>query len=90
MLWQDDLRPLLHLDATREAETNAFIVDRMKAALDINKACATEEQRLEYLTGLAYVAPPLDNKSGMISRVAKRLGVRRGRRSKNRAAAFCV
>ena len=38
MLWQDDLRPLLHLDATREAETNAFIVDRMKAALDINKA----------------------------------------------------
>ena len=42
----------------REPETNAFIVDRIKAALDVNKACATEEQRREYLIGLAYVAPP--------------------------------
>lgn len=85
LLWQDGLRPLLHSDATREAETNAFIVNRVKAALDVNKACATEEQRCEYLTGLAYVAPPrlaVGDKSGMISRVAKRLGVRRGRRSK--------
>ena len=38
----------------REPETNAFIVDRIKAALDVNKACATEEQRREYLIGLAY------------------------------------
>ena len=82
---QDELREYLHSDATRDAETNAFIVDRIKAALDVNKACATEEQRREYLTGLAYVAPPRGvsgDKSGMIRRVSKRLGVRRGRRSK--------
>lgn len=69
----------------REAETNAFIVDRVKAALDVNKACATEEQRREYLTGLAYVAPPRlasRDKAGMIRRVAERLNVRRGRRSR--------
>ena len=69
----------------RDAETNAFIVDRLVAALGVSKACATEQQRQEYLTGLTYVAPPrvhAGDKSGMIRRVAKRLNVRRGRRSK--------
>lgn len=55
---QEELSPLFHSEATRDAETNAYIVDRVKAALDVNKACATEEQRREYLIGLAYVAPP--------------------------------
>ena len=79
---------LLHSDATREAETNAFIVDRVKAALHVNKACATEEQRCEYLTGLAYVAPPrlaARNKSGMIPRVAERLHGRAARTALKKA-----
>ena len=57
-LSQDRLRPLLNLATTREAETDAFIVERIKAALATNKACTTEEQRREYLICLAYVAPP--------------------------------
>ena len=50
---QDDLLPLLHSEATRDAETNAFIVERIKAALAVNKACATEQQRREWDADIA-------------------------------------
>ena len=76
---------MLHSSTTRQAETDAFIVDRFKAALGVLKATSTEQQRQEYLTALALIAPPRtkerDN-SGMARPIAERLEVRRGKRSK--------
>jgi hypothetical protein len=61
-----------------EAETNAYIADRAKAALQTLKWCRTEQQRVEYHIALAVVAPrPCDS---MLDRVAKRLGIRYGAR----------
>ena len=55
---QDDLSELLHSSTKRQAETDAFIVDRFKAALGVLKACSTEQQQQEYRTALALIAPP--------------------------------
>ena len=55
----------------------------------MNKSCKTEQQRQAYLIGLAHVAPPRlegRDREGMIRRVAERLGVARGKRSKKRGA----
>lgn len=53
-------------------------MEYIKAALHILKACATEQQRLQYGVLLAAAAPPLlkrGDKAGMIRKVAARLQV---------------
>lgn len=83
--WQEEVVCLLDpKDSHRDAATNACIVDNIKGALRVNSACSTEQQRSEYLIGLAYVAPPRlqqGDKSGMIRRIAERLELKRGRSS---------
>mmetsp|Transcript_47642 Transcript_47642/g.125862 ORF Transcript_47642/g.125862 Transcript_47642/m.125862 type:complete len:691 (-) Transcript_47642:17-2089(-) len=66
--------------ADRDAETEHAIVDLMEQGLAMHKPCSTEQQRVEYLTGLAYVAPARD--SGWYTRIAKRLKVHWGTHKK--------
>jgi hypothetical protein len=85
------VRAQLDQEKERAAETNAYIVDRIKAALDVLKACQSEEQRREYLITLAAVAPPRagqGDQTGKAYRVSERLCVRRGKRQCGRPYAF--
>ena len=65
-----------------------YIVDRFKVALHILKRCGTEAQRKEYALLLRAVASPLakrGDKSGMGTKVAKRLEVPYGYREQKHA-----
>ena len=65
------------------AAIGTCIVEYLKEALQVVKACGTEEQRLEYGILLRGVAPPLRKRgdsSGMAAKVAARLEVPYGRR----------
>lgn len=58
-------------------------MNRARAAILVLKRCASEEQRVEYLTVLSALAPERELercKTGMIQCVAERLGVQRGAR----------
>ena len=71
-------------EAVEQATTDAYIVDRIKAALYVLKHCQSETARVEYGTILAALAPERLGeraRGGMIRRVAMRLGVQRGTRS---------
>lgn len=84
---QDELRALLHVRSTRETETAAYVGERVRDAIQVNKKCATEQQRQEYLIGLAHCAPPrlaAADQAGMLRRVSEFLGVARGKRSQKR------
>ena len=72
----------------REAETNAKIVDLFVAAMCEPKKCKSEQQRKEYLIGLAYVMPPRlqEGERGWIRRICDRLDVQRGKRSSSLGA----
>jgi hypothetical protein len=86
---QEDLREQLHSDATREAEMNKFIVDRIAEVLAVNKACKTKEQQEAFLFGLKHVVPLRVKKgdhSGMMTRIAERFELSRGKRSKKHGA----
>ena len=67
-----------------QAETDAYIIERVKAVLHVLKYCQSEEARIEYGILLAALAPERlasgDHK-GMIKQVAERLSVQRGTRS---------
>lgn len=65
------------------AKTDKYIVDRLKAALGQLKQCRSEEERCDYHTVLAAVAPTREavgEKEGMINKVSERLGVEQGAR----------
>jgi hypothetical protein len=72
----------------REAEINAKIVDLLVAAMCETKKCKSEQQRKEYLIGLAYVMPPRmqQGERGWIQPICDRLNVQRGKRSSSLGA----
>lgn len=79
---EERIRERLFNHNTRDAMTALMIAGNVRAALHVNQACATEEQRKEYLIGLAYVSPPRaveGDSTGCIRRIADFLQVRRGR-----------
>ena len=83
----EDIRGKLFQKSRREAETDRIIVDRLVDALDVLKGCQTEQQRKDYLLALALVAPPRASErtsDGCARRIAARLRVSRGKRSKRR------
>jgi hypothetical protein len=55
---QDTIRDKLAGALLEARRTDQYIVDRFCEALDVLEVCATEQQRREYLTALALVAPP--------------------------------
>ena len=63
----------------RTRSTDSYIVDRVRDALQIIKQCETEQHRLQFRVGVALIAPRKGDK--MKRRVAKRLQLRRGKRS---------
>jgi hypothetical protein len=75
---------MLSKEAVTQAETDAYIIERVKAVLHVLKYCQSEEARIEYGILLAALAPERlasgDHK-GMIKQVAERLSVQRGTRS---------
>ena len=74
----------LSKEAVVQAETDAYIVERVRAVLHVLKYCQSEAARIEYGILLAALAPErLDerNGKGMIRKVADRLRVQRGTRS---------
>ena len=84
-VWQLAERLNLKLSAqdVKQAETDGYIVKRLKAALAVLKCCHSEAQRTDLHVILGSVAPELAaerDQSGMIRRVAERLGVQRGSR----------
>lgn len=67
----------------RAVETDRYIVDRLRAALQVMKHCRTASQRRELHVVLGAVAPEREgarSREGMIRRVADRLGMQRGGR----------
>ena len=83
----DAIRHRLFQKARREVETDKMIVDRLVAALEVLKGCQTEQQRRDYLLALSLVTPPRADErdcKGFARRVAARLRVSRGKRSKKR------
>ena len=58
------MKPLLFAGEARAAALDAYIVDLVKDALAVSKACSTEQQRTEYLIGLAHVMPPAGTLTG--------------------------
>jgi hypothetical protein len=52
VLWQDALRPLLHIATTRDTETAVYVAERYRAGIRMSKACSTEQQRREYIGDL--------------------------------------
>jgi hypothetical protein len=74
-----------------QAETDAYIIDRARTVLHALKPCRSEQQRVEYHTLLAALAPEVAaaGPKGWGSRVAKRLDVSfswRTRTAKEKAA----
>ena len=49
----------LSKERVREAETDAYIVDRVATVLHALKPCRSEQQRVEYHTILAAAAPEM-------------------------------
>jgi len=67
---------------TRDAETNAKIVDLLKAGLAETKKWKNEQQRIQYLIGLSYVMPAWAEQvgsNGWNKCICDRLEVRRGK-----------
>ena len=65
------------------SKTDAYIVDRLRAALHQLKQCRSEEERVDYHTVLTAVAPTREaacDTKGMIAKVASRLRVEPGSR----------
>ena len=84
---KDAIRAKLFRQASRQAETDRLIVDRLVEALEVLKGCQTEQQRKDYLLALSLVAPSrAAERSGVgcARRFAARLRVSRGKRSKKR------
>eukprot|EP00966_Prymnesium_polylepis_P210373 4871617-Prymnesium_polylepis.2 len=78
-------------ERVRQAETDAYIVDRVRAILYALKPCRSEQQRVEYHTILAAVAPEVAaaGPKGWGCRVSERLDVSfswRTRTAKEKAA----
>ena len=74
-----------------QAETDAYIIERVKAALYVLKNCESETARIEYGILLAALAPErlaMRDPKGMIRKVAERLGVQRGDPAASTQAAF--
>jgi hypothetical protein len=74
----------LSKEAVQQAETDAYIIERVKAVLHVLKHCQSEVARVEYGTILAALAPERQGeraRGGMMRRVAARLGVQRGTKS---------
>ena len=66
------------LSGAATAAVDAYIVEQLKAILQMLKPCCTEPQRKEYIMLLRAMAPVLKrqgDKSGMIKKVAARLEV---------------
>lgn len=64
-----------------QAQTDAYIVERIRAALCALKSCVSEQQREEFHIVLAACAPVREDEGdrhGMIRRVSERIGVQRG------------
>ena len=83
----DAIRSHLFQKASRQAETDKLIVDRLVEALEVLKGCQTEQQRKDYLLALSLVAPPRAAErsgKGSARRIAARLRISRGKRSKRR------
>ena len=84
---KDAIRAKLFQKASRQAETDRLIADRLVEALEVLKGCQTEQQRKDYLLALSLVAPPRAAErsgEGLARRFAGRLRVSRGKRSKKR------
>ena len=84
---KDAIRAKLFRQASRQAETDRLIVDRLVEALEVLKGCQTEQQRKDYLLALSLVAPCRAEErsgTGYARRFAARLRVSRGKRSKKR------
>ena len=73
----------LSAEEVKNAETDAYIIRRLKATLAVLKNCATEARRIDLHVIVGAIAPerrgPRDQE-GMIRRVAERLGLQRGSR----------
>ena len=70
----------LSAERVKQAETDAEIVDRLRASIDVLKRCGSPEQHTDYHVLLAAVAPEKKaarDPTGWICRVAERLGVNR-------------
>ena len=83
----DAVRAKLFQKANRQVETDRLIVDRLVDALEVLKGCQTEQQRKDFLLALSLVAPQraaTRDGAGRARRVAARLRVSRGKRSKRR------
>ena len=75
---------VMSAEGVKQAEVDAYIVERIKAVLYVIKYCQSEQARIEYGIILAALAPErLAERSigGMIRKVAERIGVQRGTRS---------
>ena len=75
---------VLSEEKVAQAEVDAHIIERVKAALHVLKHCQSEVARIEYGILLAALAPVrlgARDPKGMIRKVAERLGVQRGTRS---------
>lgn len=84
---EEAIREALFQSVRRDAATDKAMVDRYVAALDVLKACQTEQQRRDYLFALSLTTPPRAKErshEGMARRVAARCRVSRGKRSKKR------
>lgn len=75
---------VLSTEEVKQAEVDAYIVERIKAVLHVLKNCQSEQARIEYGIILAALAPVRlaeRSRGGMIRKVAERIGVQRGTRS---------
>jgi len=74
---------------TRDAETNAKIVDFLKDGLAETKHCKHEQQRIQYLIGLNYMMPARaewGDSNGWNKRICDRLEVLRGKKTAKEGA----
>ena len=84
---EKDISAHLFKKTRREAETDHLMTERLVAAIDVLKECRSEQQRLDFRFALSLVAPPrtgAGDPEGCAKRIAARLRVSRGRRSKKR------
>jgi len=77
---QELIKPLLFAGEARAAALDAYIVERISAAIAVLKACRTKEQTTEYLMALALVMPPKEAKR--LDAISKRVGFSYGQSSK--------
>ena len=69
---QELIKPLLFAGEARAAALDAYIVERISAAIAVLKACRTKEQTNEYLMALALVMPSKEAKR--LDAISKRVG----------------